>query len=731
MRHSLSLPFVVLIGMISPVLLPMQLPTHAPLKNNALKMLILETEGKDRYSYRNTEIMAKGGGFVTDFKNLYQWLEEPSLANYHTIICFLSGSFLKHKETALIERVFAALKDFSERQNTHLALLFPAGNSNPENLAPLFEKLCAELGIIDCTQQSDATLTTKAFIRFCMRPDSKVGFTYNSTLINQTNPIIKPWQDPVTSVEPSDDSTKFQNNYELQLLPSARESFSAKASLFLPAGLLIRDQHHNKVTLLAKASTFNFADVEENFFRCPINCDDRNELLTIAHQLLWDFRNACSPSTALAECPALPEHFSPNTLRANKQRAEQEVAHHAPAYRWIAKGDCSAGWLAPDDYHLSGEKCEGIPEETRAELKKKALHDGIAFLYNTDINLLWFEINAENFLSKLVRSPEKEAALAKLFQPIIDELVQQAHLTSKPLPKVFIGTDITCNFRHTLPQHSVINLFGTAYSKIPSPLERATYWEQELLEVFDTFCDLFEKTIPIDGIFLDFEMYHAQDQAGGYDDFMDFSDSSWQVFCTHMKQQTTNKSLSSSPEENTNLVQKNIAAFASTEDRVNYLCDNHLFKAYFTCLEQEARAIGTMIKNHLRSRLPNLMIGAYATTLPGSWFYRGMFAGLSDKQHPLILATFNMDAYSHLSWMNNHGIYYLHGMPLLLSKLATPEDAALIDYCMNYHSFIWFSRPSRIVYDFEKHKDDWWSVEASQLDRKTQVTMLKKARKRV
>jgi hypothetical protein len=735
------------------------LPTQAPLKKNSLKLLILDTEGKDRYYYRNTEILAQSVGFKTVFKNFYQWLEEPSLANYQTTICFLGGTLLKHKETVLVRKLFSSLKDFNKRPNTNLVLLFPAGNSKPENIAPYLEQLCAELGIIDCSQGTAEALTTKAFIRFCMRPDSKVGFTYNSTLINQTNPAIEPWINPLTSAEPGTNQTqisltKFELKIpldantnrstshtpatnpelqsldlqplepqllELQLLPSAREHFSARAALFLPAGLLIHSQENNKVTLLAKASTFNFADVEENFFRCPINVDDRNELLHIAQHLLWGFYNACSPASDVKNCPTLPAYFSPVRIKANKLRAEQEVNQHAPDYRWIAEGDCSAGWLAPDDYHLSGEKFEGVPEETRIKLKKKALQDGVAFLYDADINLLWFEINTENFLSKLARTPEKEAVLRQQIQPIVDELVEQARTNKKPLPKIFIGTDITSNFRRTLPEQTVVDLFGTTYTKIPSPLERTSYWKQELLDVFDVFCDLFATTLPIDGIFLDFEMYHAQDQAGGYDDYMDFSDTSWHIFCTHMhnKIQTENQ-----PKDRcTDLV--------STEERVNYLYENKLFTTYFKCQEHEARAIGTLIKDHLRSRLPNLMIGAYATTLPGSWFYRGMFAGLSDKQHPLILATFNMDAYSHRAWMNKQGIYYLHGVPLLLSKLATPDDVSLVNYFTNYHSFIWFSRPSRIVYDFEKHKDDWWSVEVSKLDRDIQVNMIKKARKTV
>lgn len=671
--------------------------------NKLPTLLILDTEGKTRYYYHATETLAKSAGFAVDYKNLYQWLEEPSLEHYQSVMCSLSGPFLVHKDTSLLGTLLYALRDFCARPKTNLILLLPAGNSKPEKIVPAIEQVATWLGILDFTKPSPTASTTRAFLNFCMQPDSKVGFTYNSTLINKTSPTIEQWKDPISD----DEKNSEQQEYSLKILPLSQEGFSAKASLFLPAGLLLQNAQHKTNTLLAKESVFTFAEVAENFFRCPINFEERNELLSIAQKLLIDFYHASFPSQTHKPKPTLPEHFSPTYLLQEKIRAERAIYSKAPAYRWITSGDCSAGWLAPDDYHLSSEKFQGISEEEIYALKKQALQNGVAFLYDAGINLLWFELNAENFLSTLSRTPEKEKALRDLFQPIVDEIRLQAHTNGKPLPKVFIGTDITCSFRTMPTKTSVIDLFGKNYSKIPSPLERATYWQQELLDVFDAFCDLFQKTIPIDGIFLDFEMYHAQDQAGGYDDLMDFSDSSWQVFCKE---------------------HSNARALTSTNERVDFLLNNKLFATYFKSLEHEARTIGTMIKNHLRTRIPNLMIGAYATTLPGSWFYRGMFAGLSDAEHPLILATFNMDAYSHRAWMNGHGIHYLHGVPLLLSKLAKPDDLSLIDYLTNYHSFIWFSRPSRIVYDFEKHKDDWWSVEASPLDAQTLAAAMQRGR---
>jgi hypothetical protein len=112
--------------------------------------------------------------------------------------------------------------------------------------------------------------------------------------------------------------------------------------------------------------------------------------------------------------------------------------------------------------------------------------------------------------------------------------------------------------------------------------------------------------------------------------------------------------------------------------------------------------------------MPDLLIAVYLPTLPTSWFYRGILRGLSSQDEPLVTATFNTDFYSHAQWLADHNIHLIHGTPILLSKIQCAQDFSLITKFLQYHDFVWYNRPSRMVYRNRKGK--WWSTEASDLD---------------
>jgi hypothetical protein len=184
---------------------------------------------------------------------------------------------------------------------------------------------------------------------------------------------------------------------------------------------------------------------------------------------------------------------------------------------------------------------------------------------------------------------------------------------------------------------------------------------------------------------------------------MDFSPCSWQLYCKHTPHAPSQAN--------------------SVEQRVKYLTQHQEFKRYFAILEHEAANIGRMIKKHVTTKIPNLLIGVYAQTMPSSWFYRGIMRGLGSKDAPMILATFNTDYYSHYQWLLHNKIYAIHGVPFLLSKFQQPQDFNLIAQLRKYHNFSWYLRPSRMLY--EKKDGFWWSSETSPLDSKTLAQQIK------
>ena len=261
---------------------------------------------------------------------------------------------------------------------------------------------------------------------------------------------------------------------------------------------------------------------------------------------------------------------------------------------------------------------------------------------------------------------------------------------------IFLGLNLSSNFFNHPVTHPARNLFGKEYSKIPAPLDMHNFWQPEVLEIFDTFLATFKNVVPVDGVFLDFEMYHAPKQGGSFTDLMAFSDLSWQTYA---------------------IENKTAQNYTQHNDRIAYLRKHKLFTKYFDILERAAQKVGTTIKQHMRKHIPNLVLAAYAPTLPNSWFYRGITRGLSSKKEPLLYATFNTDYFSHHQWLTKHNIHLLHGSVAMLSKLKHATDFTLIDQINTYHDFIWYNRPSRMIPDMtpEERNKQWWGIESSPL----------------
>ena len=380
-------------------------------------------------------------------------------------------------------------------------------------------------------------------------------------------------------------------------------------------------------------------------------------------------------------------------------------------YGWMIDEGISCAWLDPFDFYAQEDGKQTLREKitsSRTDLEeatikqyveKLALARGIQLIYQAGFNLLWFEFIPEWYLSPHGWRKEQRAKYIERITRLGTQLSNFFAAHNRPLPKIFVGLNLTSNFRTYPVQYPAQDLYGTTYTKLPCPFDMNHFWKPEVLSIFDEFISTFESVLPIDGVFFDFEMYHAPEQGGMYSDLMDFSDRTWQTYCIQ----------SNTPEA---LLIKTI------KNRVTYLQKNKLFHQYFTTLETASKILGNTIKQHMRTKKPNLMFGAYAPTLPYSWFYRGIMAGLSTPSEPLLLATFNTDYVSHHDWLIKHNIHLLHGSAIMLSKLKQPNDFAIISALLTHHDFVWYNRPSRMIYQYTQEELDtiWWGIEATPLD---------------
>jgi len=658
-----------------------------------LRLLFIDTDGKKQYNYRNFIAMAKNAGFAPSYKSFYDFLESPTIdLNAYDAVFLLAGTtFFKNIKTQRTQQVLHALREFSSKNDTIFGLILPSIRYSDE-AAQIAMAIATYLGFFstmdgEIDKTNPARPIVQSFLRTLWEPDSQKGFVYGTTLF-PAKPDTKPAQ--YTALELQIDAQN-QAAPIAALLPRNRTGFSKPALLTIPTSLVIHNRETDSLYFISKSSEFLFADIEENFFRSPQHVAQRDELLEAAQQNMSEFYALCKARvivpTDSVKRPAMPKELTRHYMAQQKQAINTNIvkAMDPKRYEWIKKEGVSCAWLTgTHDNDFFGAL--------------DALGNGVNFLYNAQFNLLWFEFNPEWYmLADGTRAKNQKEYIERITQ-IAQALKKKFAEHKKPLPKIFVGSDITSNYTYKKVQASVTDLYGQNYSKIPCPLDFDNFWKIELLDSLAAFIDAVKKDLPIDGIFLDLEMYHAQDQIAHYTDLMDYSDFAWNLFC----KRTGNGEL---------------AAITDVNERVDALAQKGLLNTYINFLQQEMVTVAQKIKESIRKLLPNAMIAAYAMTLPASWFYRAIAQGLSSAADPLIFVTFNTDYFSHQQWLVDNNIHLFHGTVVMLSKLKNVVDFALIRELLQYHSFLWYNRASRKALP---HDDKiWWALESTPMDADT------------
>ncbi len=676
-------------------------------------LLLIDTQGKQEHYYRNILLIADSVGFKTDYRNVYQLLENPDINSYDAILFMLSPSMLN---TSLFARCVSSmhsqfpsthayitqqcmniLTSFIQQKNKGVGLLLPGRINYPKTLADQALQTIMKLGDLNELDHASKDLIA-SFVTAITQPDNAKGALLGTSLLAQEKSKIIPVTKP--------------NTPRAHTTPLTIDHFNPTIQQLMPIGLLINNQELNTIFFISKSSEFDFADTGEHFFKNPINITERNELLKAAQESLLAFKIALD----LKKIPAnidvtveLPEQFTPAYLSKEMNRIKKSRTLNNTMYGWITNKPLSCAWLDPYDFFGHEDGLQKIKKEAvktvgacapelaiKQEVENIAIKQGMKVIYDGGFNLLWFEFIPEWYLSPHGLKKEQRAQYVQRIHRITDELKTYFGQKGKMLPKVFLGMNITSNFKSHPVANPVQDIFGNTYSKIPCPFDIGHFWKPEVLDVFDIFITIFGKSLPITGVFFDFEMYHAPEQTGLYTDHMDFSDLAWKVYCLYTK--------------NTAL-----ASLSPLKERVIYLQTHKKFTEYFTILEEASRDIGIAIKTYMRKKMPHLIFAAYTPTLPYSWFYRGIMAGLSSPQEPLLLATFNTDYASHDAWLKSHHINILHGSAIMLSKLHHTEDLNLITSLLTHHDFVWYNRPSRMIYQYntKELQKTWWGIEAS------------------
>ena len=625
-----------------------------------INSLIIDTDGKQEYYYRVLQELARSCNFNCSYKNIYTMLESPDIDTKTTALFFFaSPRFVMHLDHELSHDIVHTLKTFAQAPNKLIVLMLP-NYTSPQQLTKLIEN-------IELPASVPAHTLAHAYLKIIGHPNAQSGKVYGTSLINKC----------ATNTQ----RTLPQLPPHLLLLPHTKQSDIT--SCVHPLALTLYNKATNNLIALLPATDITFADIAENFHKNPHAIADRNTLLEHVQQLLWELK-------ALHATHTFPNQKKPKLPSCFIHKSSQQ------------KKSFSAAWLEPKDFYLHEEPT------MNTDRIQQTCADGCTFLTDCNFDLLWFEVNPEWYFSPMALFKKDKDKVMSAMKNIGTQLKKLGDHPSKPskpskpnksnkkIPKIFIGSDITSNFNGQKPKHCAYDLYGTAYPNVPSPFDIEHFWQQELLNTFKECHRQLKNDAPIDGLFLDFEMYQAPKQASSYHDLMDFSECAWHVFIG---------------------VRKNTPQCSSVKDRVDYLKKNKLFNAYFTALTDKARDIGQLITQQLKAIDPSLRVAVYAPTLPSSWFYRGMLSGLSSKTNPLITATFNTDYLLHKDWLNKQHIHITHGSAFMMSKLQHTDDFNAVKKLSDQHDFMWYNRPSRQLYQTIKSPpaNKWWQAEYSSL----------------
>jgi len=648
----------------------------------AHNVALIDTEGHQSHNYRTLTTLLSTDENKVHFYNLYELLEGINIALYDSVFFLVSTSFARAIKTPLAQSALKPLQDFAHQRNKRLAILLPSPNYSPV-LHTIAHAIIATLNGIPNYPQQDPQLTSilDAFLRYSLQADAQQGMLYGTTLLNKTEspqPTLQQTFNELLAVAHKSSCA--------HLLPSSQQTTALPAQA-LPHALVIKNEKNNTTFLIGKLTDFTYADREENFFKNSFDVSLRDTFLAQTNHIVHEFLHEGSQKNMVE---------APSTLRSAMRKDPLTQKSLDPRYSWVKEQGISCAWLSLEDMFGADYDAKNIPQQQRESIRQNALQNCLQFIYNAKLNLLWFEFIPEWFLGPYGYRNNKREQFITRIKILAAALKKQ--FANAPMPKIFVGTNVTTNFREQIARNSVTDLYGINYPNIPSPLDIENFWQPELLESIQTFVKLFDQELPIDGIFLDLEMYHAQTQLGSYNDLHDFSDYAWNLFA-----QATKK-----PE---------LTQITKHEARIEFLRNHNLFKNYFMVLEKKAEEIGSRIKNNFQALLPHALVGAYTMTLPSSWFYQGFLRGLSSSQAPVILATFNTDFDGHAAELEKEKIFVVHGAVFMLSKLQRVDDSTAIARLRSHHDFVWFNRASRMGYNLtpDQQKQQYWALEASSL----------------
>lgn len=634
----------------------------------SLKIGLFDTTNIEQYKYQNFIDIAESVGFEVYYKSLAQIVDNDdkfNLSEYKAIFFIIGIEFLKSIATK--SRVALKILDLLKKvgqQNKLIGLALPSIMGNKiRNKASFFVPIFNILGI-NRTQKN--YLTTQ-----------KSNYILNSLFILINNFLNIPLETRGFSYHTTLSSPR---KIKFQQIKPVHTNFVTTLPIknisnnpTLPYGIYWINKLNKKQIFITSSSLLSFSGISENFHFCPTNYKLRLQMLKDIQQMLQELHSILTLKEI--NYKKIKESQLPELPKSITNLGKTIIKKNSRYFKKIA-------WMDINIFEKTDEKSKKI--------QKKLINSII--LSGSDLKL-WVTVNPHMYYSAIGKKKNNK----KIFWKSIIAFTRALRIKAKQLnttpPQILIGFETVNNlYPPNRPKNYAIDIYGNKYFDIPNPID-FNFWKQEIIDPLNIFLKKWKNPkinneIKIAGIVLDLEMY-CRKTSSSFLNTLGFS-------------------------------QENIKKF--NNKNLKYLIKNRELQKYYDFLEEQATITGKKIKQDVEKILPNGELLCYAQNISTDWFYKGFYEGLSSKDRPIQLLTFNSEFNIHQAWLEKNKIYANHSSVLMLSKIKSSKDFWWIDKKLKHHHGVWFNKFSRFS---ENNHKSWMSIEQSPMNKKNQIRFFK------
>ncbi len=665
--------------------------------SDKISIALVDTCERDRYLYKPVIDILQTVGFDVTYKSLDliidQSLQRLALPRYQAVFFIFGLEFLSGMtKSYLCAKVLQVLEQYACMPGVLIGLIFPSLRASPGmnvigSLMPIFSKLgfplpealplFASIRAMSADKNKQS-INTFLFVTntFLSTPIESRPMMYHTTLNMPHNGI----EFDITQIE----QTLRMLTVPVLFLP-VKNDCSVTMRQTLPYGLYWYNPVRKNHFFISTTPILTFSSIAENFHICPMDFALRHEMLSMVQRMLWEvgLLSRVTDHTAFDEAFGMIKKVPTPSL---------------------SKDLASLGVKKPenicDDRKIAWMELNAFFDPTQEELKKdpdiiqkreEQQNKLIDYVYQSGLDALWITFNPHMYYSPIARLAGKENDFLHAISVFTQKLKNAATWCKCTVPKILVGYEITNNiYEPNLPQHYAVDLYENVYKDLPIPTDNS-FWRQEITKPLETFVKKWKDPaishgVPLAGIVLDLEMY-CRKKSGSFLTTMGFDAGTFSKFVQARRLPWNSVAL---------------------RDRILLLLQHSQAGSYFNFLEQQAESIGNSIAYHCKRLIPRCSIMCYLPNLSVSWFYKGLFKGLTNGKQPLYLLTFNSEFCSHEEWFKKNRIPAYHSSVLLLAKVGGEQDFEWVDYLLQHNHGLWLNRFSRFV---EPKLRDWTSVE--------------------